>query len=105
MGSLPDRSPGEQPFPNAWKSQKAVIGKMLEDWIYTFEHEGSTKKSMSQQLRLNEELVLGWSKEVGGNLLLHVREFMEACSDYANGHGKLKRVYEKYEAVKWDLKR
>ncbi len=104
MSTYREPTPFDDPFPGANRILKKELSNILESIIYTFEHEKQDKFTMSRQLRLNEGLMMDRSKEIGGKVYLHMQGLMQACSDYANGHGKIEMVYECLESLRDELK-
>jgi len=95
MSAYPEPTPFDQPFPGATKILKQELSKNLKAFFYRFEHEKQAMTSMSQLMRLNETLFMKCAKEIGGKSFLHMQRLMDACGDFANGHGKLKELYER----------
>lgn len=94
----------DAPFPGAYPILKKELSKVLEAVFYDFEHEKQGKSSMSRQLRLNEGTMLLRAGEIGGEIKHYVEKLVQACTDYANGHGKIEAVYEYLEFLRDELK-
>ena len=104
MSAYPEPTPFDQPFPGATNILKRELSKNLEAFFYRFEHENQAMTSMSQLMRLNETLFMRRAKEIGGKTLLHMQRLMDACGDFANGHGKLEQVYERVKLLRESLR-
>ena len=104
MSAQRQPTPFDDPYPNASSILKKELSKVLESAFYSFEHQKQNKSAMSEQLRLNEALMLHRAKEIGGNVYLHTQELMQASADYANGHGKIEMVYECLEFLRDELR-
>jgi len=59
-------TPFDDPYPGASKVSKNELSKALESVFYSFEHQEQGKSAMSEQLHLNEALMLFRAKEIGG---------------------------------------
>ncbi len=104
MAASREPTPWDNPFPGGISKLRKELSNSLETFIYTFEHDHQDKSSMSRQLHLNEEQLLLRSKEIGGQVCDQTQSFMQACADYANGHGKIERVYECLESLRDGLR-
>ena len=103
MSTQRQPTPFDDPYPGASRVSKNELSKTLESVFYSFEHQEQGKSAMSEQLRLNEALMLHRAKEIGGKVYLHTQELMQASTDFANGHGKIEMVYECLEFLRDEL--
>lgn len=104
MSAYREPTPMDDPYPGASGVMKDELSKVLESVFYSFEHQNQDKTAMSEQLRLNEGLMLLRAKEIGGKIYLHTQELMQASADYANGHGKIEMIYECLEYLRDELR-
>ena len=98
------RAPSEDPFFNASHVLKNELLKLINDFFYAFEHEGQNNSTMSELLRLNETILLIRGKEIKGATNESLKKLVQLCTDFANGHGKLEKVYVCLEKLKMDLR-
>jgi len=104
MSTYPEPTPLNDPFPGAGPVLKRELNAILGNFFYRFEHEESSKTVMSQLLRLYETMLLSRAQEIGGKIYMHTQQLMQACADFANGHGKIEAVYKYLEDLKGDLR-
>lgn len=104
MSTQREPTPFDNPYPGAFSILRKELSKVLESFFYAFEHQEQNKSAMSEQLRLNEVLILQRAKEIGGRIYHQTRELMQLSTDYANGHGKIEKVYECLECIRDELK-
>lgn len=104
MSAYPDPTPLDQPFPGALNLLKRELSRNLEAFFYQFEHENQAMISMSRLMRLNEALLMRRAREIGGKVLFHMQKLMQACGDFANGHGKLDPIYDKADDLRRSLR-
>ena len=104
MSAYREPTPLDDPYPGALGVLKGELSKLVESVFYTFEHQRQEKSVMSEQLRLNEGIMMLRAKEIGGKVYLHTQELMQASADYANGHGKIEMIYECLEFLRDELK-
>ena len=104
MSLFQEPTPLDQPFSRALATLKQELSIVLAGFFYTFEQEGKSKNSMSRLLRLNEAMMMMRAKEIGGAIYDHTRVLIEACSNYANGQGRLERVHSHMKTLQDDLR-
>ena len=104
MSYYPESNPLDQPYEGAMFHLKQELSKILEDFSHQFKLQKETKQAMSEQLRLHQTILLSRSSEIGGKIDQEMHRFMQACADYANGHGKMEVFYQLLEKIKRDLK-
>lgn len=102
MSILP--TPSQDPFFEASHVLKKELLKLVNDFFYAFEHEGKNNSTMSQLLRLNEAIFLMRGKEINGACNNYLKQLVQLCTDFANGHGKLEKVYECLEKLRFHLR-
>ncbi|MCB1106751.1 MAG: hypothetical protein KDK76_01485 [Chlamydiia bacterium] len=103
MSAYREPTPFDDPFPGGFSVLKGELSRIIEALFYTFEHREQNKEAMSEQLRLNEGMILLRAREIGGKVALCAQELMQASTDYANGHGKIEMVYECLELLRDEL--
>ena len=102
MSILP--TPSEDPFFEASHVLKKELLKLVNDFFYAFEHEGKNNSTMSRLLRHNEPIFLMRGKEIKGPTNECLKQLVQLCADFANGHGKLEKVYECLEKIRFILR-
>ena len=100
MSTYPEPTPLNQPFSGAAKVLKRELSAMIGNFFYRFEYEDHSKTIMSHLLRLYQTMFLSRSQEIGGRIYHEMQELMQACTDYANGHGKIENVYKHLELMR-----
>lgn len=96
--------PLSEPYPGAKPVLKKELHSILGNFFYRFEHEKSSKSSMSHLMRLYETMLISGSKEIGEKIYQDMQTLMQACADFANGHGKIETVYKHLENLQIDLR-
>ena len=104
MGTYQEPTPHSQPYQGAGQVLKRELSAILGNFFFRFEHEQSSKSTMSHLIRLYGTMLLSRSKEIGGKTYTHMQQLMQACTDFANGHGKMEAVYKYLEDLQIDLR-
>ncbi|MEM7174782.1 MAG: hypothetical protein AAF443_02495 [Chlamydiota bacterium] len=100
----PEPTPFDQPFPGASKTLKTHLLDRLNTSFADFKHTKETHSSMSAFLRLNEADLLKQAHEIGGKVATQMEQWVQLCSDYANGHGKIDVVQSRLEELRTQLR-
>lgn len=91
------------PFSEEKAALKQELSETIENFLYRFENEGHSKEVISRLLNLYQTMLLDRGRELGDQLAREVQNFVQACADYANGHGKVEKIHHYFDLIKKQL--